>query len=155
MHVRPGQGPTSANPLRICTVTVVFCGMEVSLLLPATLVPRWVPHLPSGPPHHRLLRRHPRVRSLLVPAGRSGPESKLGGNQSFCSGFAPHHFLPPRTGTLQASIPQPATFPMSSLLQQHRPYLPRRPGKVSFPFLPGEPVATILSPLLGRLASQN
>lgn len=101
-------------------------------------------------PPRRPLRRRPRCTPSSSP--QEGRDLKgTGGKQSFCSGFAARIISSlPALATLQAS----ARFPASSQSQQHRPFLPRsrRPGKVSFPILPGEPVATILSPLLGRLA---
>ena len=123
-----------AHFCRVCIGAVVFCGVEVSLLLPAAWVPRWVLHLSSGATYSRPLRRYPQMRSLLVPAGRSGPESKLGATRAFARALPPPHFLPPRTSHPPGPrLAAPATSPQS---QQHRPFLPAPRGRRRFLFLP-------------------
>lgn len=123
-----------AHFCRVCIGAVVFCGVEVSLLLPGAWVPRWVLHLSSGATYSRPLRRYPQMRSLLILSGRSGPESKLEATRAFARALPPPHFLPPRTSHPPGPrLAVPATSPQS---QQHRPFLPPPRGRRRFLFLP-------------------
>ena len=135
----------------MCAVTLVLCGGG-GLPPPAcTWAPLWVLHPPQGPAPPPIARA-PSAHSLLIPSGRWGPE-RTRGNQSLCLGFAAP--IVPRSSQGPPSRPPPRSpcYVPTSSVSAASPFLPRsrRLGKVSFPFLPGEPVATILSPLLGRL----
>lgn len=151
--MRPGQGPTSANPLRMCTVTLVLCGgKSPSSCLPLERLSGCCTSLRAPP--RRLLRRHPQCTPSSSPQ-EGGDLKETGVTRAFAQALPPPSFPPSSHWPPSRPPPHsPCYVPMSSQSQQHRPFLPRsrRLGKVSFPFLPGEPVATILSPLLGRLA---